>query len=202
MISPPAYKEGEITKVRACFDMGLNCFHLRKPGWSAEDYKAYLANFSVSDQKKIHVHKLLDDKQTLGGIHLSESTWRKLSISDFKKLRKEADYYKQSLSVSLHGLKDVENAVFYSDYAFLSPVYDSISKINYKAAASVWDDIKHRKPADIKIIALGGVRIEHYSDLQLAGFDGVAVLGAFWELNVQKGSLDLFWKKATQLFSI
>ena len=201
MISPPNDKEGEIEKVQACFDMGLNCFHLRKPSWSVKEYEAYIANFSTSDQKKIHVHSLLPDKEALGGIHLPERIWRELSETDFQRLREEADANKQTLSVSLHALSNAGNAMIYSDYAFLSPVYDSISKTEYRASSSVWNDIKHLKPTHTKIIALGGVRMGNYASLKEAGFDGVAVLGAFWELNLQEQDMDLFWKKATQLFA-
>lgn len=197
LIAPSEEIEGEIEKVRACFDTGLNCFHLRKPGWSIAQYEAYVAQFSVAHQKKIHVHALMTSKNGLGGIHLPEGIWRNLSDVDWQVLRKEADAFKQQLSVSLHSFKGAKQALRYSDYAFLSPVYDSISKPEYRASTIVWEDIKE-KPYHTKIIALGGVRMENYQALKNAGFDGVAVLGAFWESLAKKEDVALFWKRATQ----
>jgi thiamine-phosphate pyrophosphorylase len=92
-----------------------------------------------------------------------------------------ADYPK------FHSLKEMEDYKGKDEYAFLSPVFDSISKPGYK---SPFSDRMNRflkfKPelmTAIKgknIIALGGIDEDKISMARKIGFAGVAVLGAIW----------------------
>lgn len=181
--------------------MGLNAFHLRKPNWTIAQYEAYLAQFSVSQRKRIHVHAAVSDRYEIAGQHLRETDWRKLSESDWKVLRKTADEKGETLSASLHSLEQSEWPLHYADYVFLSPVYDSISKKDYKASEKIWEEMKSKAPTKAKLIALGGIRIENYEAISAAGFDGLAVLGAFWASETLKEDLAVYWNKAAQLFA-
>ena len=62
-------------------------------------------------------------------------------------------------------------------YAFLSPVFDSISKADYKAKQF---DLSLRKKTSTKLIALGGITEENQYRAIDMGFDGVAMMGSIW----------------------
>jgi thiamine-phosphate pyrophosphorylase len=68
-------------------------------------------------------------------------------------------------------------------YAFLSPVFDSLSKPGYAAAG--FDPAQVRAVATRSgtppLIALGGVSAERLADAKGMGFSGAAVLGSVWQ---------------------
>lgn len=93
-----------------------------------------------------------------------------------------------------HSLKDLQEHKGKYEYAFLSPIFDSISKPGYKSKFS------HRSHTSLpgkkgfsqiipelipavrgkNIIALGGIDTEKIDLVRKVGFAGVAVLGAVW----------------------
>ena len=87
-------------------------------------------------------------------------------------------------SASLHTLAAIPPAgppCLYS-YAFLSPIFDSISKQGYVAAFDAADlAAALGAPRECDLIALGGVTPATARAALGLGFDGVAVLGAVWE---------------------
>ena len=68
------------------------------------------------------------------------------------------------------------------DYCFLSPIYDSISKVGYKSNFEK-KELHEAKQSGIltdKCIALGGVTPKHIPELIEMGFGGAAFLGYAW----------------------
>ena len=68
------------------------------------------------------------------------------------------------------------------DYVFLSPVFDSISKLNYHANYTPEEIRKAHKAGiiDKKVIALGGIDTDNIRQVKNYGFGGAAILGALW----------------------
>ena len=69
------------------------------------------------------------------------------------------------------------------DYVFLSPIYDSISKEGYSSAYP-FDTLQKAQQAgiiDSKVIALGGISLEHLPEIASLGFGGAALLGDIWQ---------------------
>ena len=91
-----------------------------------------------------------------------------------------------SRSASLHSFDELNACTQNLDYVFLSPVFDSISKVDYKAAYSQDDfrkglaDFHAQERSIAKVIALGGVDADNLVLTAQLGFDGAAVLGAVW----------------------
>ena len=85
------------------------------------------------------------------------------------------------VSYSAHGFTEVQHLPFHTDYVFLSPVFDSISKKGYRAG---FDDPEILKAflanSQQKIIALGGINQERIQTCNELGFDGYAMLGHIW----------------------
>ena len=67
-------------------------------------------------------------------------------------------------------------------YAFLSPVFDSLSKPGYAAAG--FDAAAVRAvaaaPGAVPLVALGGVTAARLPEVAAMGFGGAAVLGGVW----------------------
>jgi thiamine-phosphate pyrophosphorylase len=84
-------------------------------------------------------------------------------------------------STSLHSLADVLQDWQHLDYAFLSPIFDSISKEGYAAAGFDAAELAQVfRRAQMPVYALGGVTPERLSAVRDMGFAGVGILGAVW----------------------
>jgi len=77
-----------------------------------------------------------------------------------------------------HSLNELENYKERYEYAFLSPIFDSISKEGYKSKF-ILQELKE-KIAGKNLVALGGIDESKIETCRELGFSGVAVLGAIW----------------------
>ena len=100
-------------------------------------------------------------------------------------------------SKSMHSFAELHAYNAPCSYAFLSPIYDSNSKLGYNAAFSE-EEIKkgiadwRAKPGHPvqKLFALGGVDAFNLAQLVDWGFDGAAILGAVWNAANPLGAWD------------
>ena len=89
-----------------------------------------------------------------------------------------------------HSLKELEDYKEKYEYAFLSPIFDSISKVGYKSnfdLQEIKSFLQKQKALPFgeglggaSIIALGGIDETKIEICRQLGFAGVAVLGAIW----------------------
>lgn len=118
--------------------------------------------------------------------HLRKPDWK---IQEIEKLFVELAVEVQTKTVvhkarkqSCHSFEDIEAIEGKEKYCFLSPIFDSISKEGYKAN---FDKLELReflkKDRKTKVIALGGLSEENYSEVLELGFDGGAFLGSVWK---------------------
>lgn len=84
---------------------------------------------------------------------------------------------------SCHTLEEVSRNKLKSDYVFLSPIFDSISKQGYHAAFTeeTLRQAHHAGIIDKQVIALGGITPTNARKALSLGFGGVAVLGDIWQ---------------------
>jgi thiamine-phosphate pyrophosphorylase len=153
--------------------------HLRKPEASEAEYEALLQAIPATFHKRVVLHDYyhLQEKYNVGGLHFS--TKNRTEISQL------ADWQigKLSLSTSTHSLEELEKIDGRFDYAFLSPVYPSISKQGYAGNLDMQAVQRYlQKPHHTKVIALGGIDESKIPQLKKWGFDGVAMLGSIWKL--------------------
>lgn len=150
--------------------------HLRKPEYSLNEYQNLIENIN----KKYHSQLVLNSYHELANLfnikrlHFSERDRLSKTENDFKQLVEDGFI----LSTSLHSVEDFNNLSSCFSYAFLSPVFDSISKTDYKAKTF---DLSKRKNKKTKLIALGGITPENYKTALEMGFDGVAMMGSIWQ---------------------
>ena len=116
----------------------------------------------------------------LGGIHLSERQRKRCFQS-----REQVDFLVKQLghlklSSSFHGLVDLQFAPKIYQYAFISPVFDSVSKPHHTAAFQKEDLTQMVYSASNNVIALGGISTETIPECYNMGFYGVGLLGSIW----------------------
>jgi thiamine-phosphate pyrophosphorylase len=84
-----------------------------------------------------------------------------------------------------HSLKELEEYKGKHEYAFLSPIFDSISKVGYKSnfdLGTLQKSLRLLKCAE-NLFALGGIDEDKIETCCKLCFTGVAVLGAIWNNN-------------------
>lgn len=177
VISPPDTFSGEIDILSQLFYSGLYRYHLRKSKWEKQRVKEHLEKIPSSFYPRIVLHGdlALTKGFPLSGFHLKENQPTPPAIPS------------KNLSRSFHTLEALHNSSNPLNYAFLSPIFDSISKPGHAAAfshQSLERFLKNRSPNTpslIKVIALGGILPHHVPVCRRLGFDGVAVLGGIWD---------------------
>lgn len=145
--------------------------HIRKPESSVEEIDDLLGRLrALIDMKQVTLHyqNQLALKWQVGGVHCRQGQ----HVDGFRN------------SCSCHSWSEVLLCEGY-DYVFLSPVFDSISKVGYKAAFDIetFSNVLHKKVLGTKVIALGGVCAENVDQVESMGFDGYAMLGAIWNVD-------------------
>ncbi|SHI82901.1 thiamine-phosphate pyrophosphorylase [Mesonia phycicola] len=174
VITSEEFVEDEINIIKRLLKEGLTTLHVRKPFFSSEEMKRWLFNFHAEEhqQMMLHQHHFLAEDFQLKGIHLKEEHRKSIKgkEQDFLEKIKSQGWV---LSTSFHELQEVENQTLF-DYAFLSPVFTSISKHNYEGKK--FSVQQNKRP----VIALGGIKTENIEKAYQLGYQGVAVLGCVW----------------------
>ena len=178
LFSTPDFFEREVDVLTQFFKSGLRYFHLRKKNIS--DARLFLSGLPVPYHQFITVHQhidLLDEFSQLRGFHLTSLQRASFLQNALQKMERRLQGTGKVFSTGFHTLgavNDCKNICF--DYAFLSPVFDSISKQNYSGKNFDITNFKRSFP----LIALGGMTPENQKQALQLGFDDVAVLGAVW----------------------
>ena len=172
-ITSPEFLSGEAIFIDNLFLQGLDLLHIRKPDASLEAYNQLLIQIPEQWHSRIvlHEHFKLAEEYKLHGIHLN------------RRCSQVPDSFRGSISCSCHTLGEVKKQKDSKDYVFLSPIFDSISKVGYHAAFSP-TSLKQAAIENIideKVIALGGITANNISLVKEWHFGGVAFLGDIWK---------------------
>lgn len=169
--------------------------HVRKPDYNREEMINFLEMIPEYHHKVVlHSHYDLIRDFEVAGISLNKRVLSEFAYED--ELKVSCDYRQYLIrngDVYVHGIKpdlvsysghrfsEIQHLPINTDYVFLSPIFDSISKRGY---TSGFDDAEilgaFLSETNRKVIALGGIdntRIEKCKNL---GFDGYAMLGYIW----------------------
>ncbi|MFP4046936.1 MAG: thiamine phosphate synthase [Bacteroidales bacterium] len=175
VISPPEKVKKEIDFIKVLVEEGLEYYHLRKPGMPEKELESFIQKIPGNCRDKIilHDHYKLVPGYELKGIHITNKT---------KNEGIEKQYKNYHISISTHSLKELSGLKPLYNYAFLSPVFKSISKANYESPFQL-NEIKaylEQNPPGNKVIALGGIHKNNIKQVLETGFDGFAILGGLW----------------------
>lgn len=173
-ITTPKVIDEDAYIIASLLDLGVDIVHLRKPESSVDECRKLLEALSEEYRRRIVVHDypVLYDEFSLLGIHINRRVTQLPEVYDGLRTR------------SCHSLEEVVRYKRGYDYLFLSPIFDSISKIGY---SSGFDDeeLRHASKCGIiddKVIALGGVTPDKIAYLKELHFGGVAMVGAIYSL--------------------
>ncbi len=186
VLTPERTQENETEIVNSLFAHGLDRLHVRKPFFSEQDYRNYIAAIDSMHHSSVVIHGCFElyAELKLAGIHLNSAIRNVDSILENVKHVPPA-----AISTSFHSWQEIEENGFQYGYVFISPVFDSISKSGYKAgidlrgALETKQNLARQKKYCPSIIGLGGVDEQNITELHQYGFDGVALLGAIWTAN-------------------
>ncbi len=171
----------EIENINQLFEEGLEALHFRKPHFNFEKCVDFLEKIDASYHSKIMTHQFhgLTEMFDLNGVHFKETFRKSIStnIEDFVLMLQTSGF---EISTGFHNVDELIDNEYLYDYTFLSPVFDSISKLNYQKKVF---DFEKLKQCNNRVIALGGIHKENISQVFEKGFDGVAVLGSIWQAN-------------------
>lgn len=175
IITTPTIQQGEADLLNSFFLAGCPKVHIRKPDACEQDVEELVKGIIPRFRKRVVISYFpeLFRKYRLGGLHLSSKEWKKMSV------RPEA-HFGASVSVSCHTFDEIDHLPFKADYAYLSPVFDSISKQGYQSHFDLNECAGFNAVTKTPIVALGGISSENIHQIKSAGFSGAAVLGYIW----------------------
>lgn len=181
VISNPTSVKNEIKLIHSLFREELLMFHIRKPLFSEDEMKTYLFEIGSEYNNRLilHHHHQLAQDFGISRIHFTEKM-RTETLKENLKKWKEREF---KLSTSIHNMADFEKLSNAFDYAFLGPVFQSISKPNYASNLDFRMELKQRKNNKTALVAVGGITPGKIKIALEYGFDDVALLGTIWNSN-------------------
>lgn len=171
---------GDIRVLNELFALGLGRFHLRAPLYSKDELRTLLRTIDPHYRRRVamHSHFSLVEEFELGGVHVPEMIRRNSFLNDSASTI--ADRCDATLSSSFHSLEDLRDESSGFSYAFLSPIFGSISKPGYVTEVSRSEMYQALSEIDLPVFALGGIEPSRVAEALALGFYGVATLGAIW----------------------
>lgn len=184
VITPEELVQNETEIINALFEEGLDLLHIRKPFINSKEMKDFIQNIhsEFHHQLVLHSHHDLAKRFNISRFHFREIDRRNDLFKSFTD---------QTISTSVHDIETFNELSDDWEYAFISPVFPSISKKGYGENSNILNEIKKQNNSNVKLIALGGIHENNVSGVFNSRVDGVALLGAIWESN---NPLDIFRK--------
>ena len=191
----------EIDTIHSLFKSGLELLHIRKPDFSATEMRSFLSEIKSDfrEQLVLHSNHNLASVFGINRIHFSESERKKTATLFGKSAFKTYKTKGFHLSTSVHSMDDFNALDNVFEYAFLGPIFPSISKENYSSKTDWFEVIKYRTNYETKLIALGGLESKNTEFTLENGFDNIALLGTIWNQNNPIENFKLC-QKIAQLF--
>lgn len=174
VISPPQQMPGEQKWIHALFKEGLSLLHVRKPGMDRELMQQWLEGIDPAFRDRLVLHQHHDLARELGISRLHYPEHMRAQINP-EQLLIDMVY-----STSVHEIEIFNRLPEYYRYAFIGPVYESISKPGYRPATSFTDQLPERSNRDIALVALGGINLHTMQMLVDKDFQDLGVLGSIW----------------------
>jgi thiamine-phosphate pyrophosphorylase len=185
VISNPISVTNEINTIHSLFEEGMLLFHVRKPSFGDLDLKQFISEIKPNYRDNLVLHSHHHTASALGikRIHFSESERKTALLHQNRALFETYKSKGFQLSTSVHTIENFNTLEGHFDYAFLSPVFPSISKGNYASKIDLFEEIKKRENFSTQLVALGGMDFNTIHQTLENGFDSVAVLGTIWNSN-------------------
>jgi thiamine-phosphate pyrophosphorylase len=177
VISKATMLPGEASIIEQLFAEGLELFHLRKPGADEQTVRQLIEAIPAVYHDRIVMHGFfqLMEAYDIRRWHFREE--KRMATGEEALIQlKEKGY---TLSTSAHDMAVVQSLSSQFSYTFFSPVFDSISKEQYKGVAGDDFYLANEQKA-VPVIALGGINAGNIGKVAAMNFDGAALLGTIW----------------------
>ncbi|MBO6186361.1 MAG: thiamine phosphate synthase [Chryseobacterium sp.] len=174
IITPEELVQNETEIINELFQEGLDLLHIRKPFINQNEMKNFIQKIDSKfhSQVVLHSHYDLAENFNISRFHFREID-RKNGLSQ--------SFTNKTISTSIHDIETFNQLNEEWEYAFISPVFPSISKKGYGENSNILNDIKKRDNQNVKLVALGGIDENNIHQVFDNKADGVALLGAIWE---------------------
>ena len=173
-ITTPKVIDEDTFLIKNLLERGIDFVHLRKPDADINACRKLLSELTDEERTKIIVHDFpeLYFEFSLKGIHINRN------------VTSLPNDYKGYKTRSCHSLEEIIKYKNDYDYLFLSPIFDSISKVGYKSEFNNQDLLEASEGGiiDEKVIALGGVTFDKIPYLEELHFGGVAMIGCLYNM--------------------
>lgn len=166
--------QNETEIINQLFQEGLNLLHIRKPFINSEEMTDFIQKIDSKfhSQLVLHSHYDLAENFNISRFHFREIDRQNGLFQSFTD---------KIISTSVHDIETFNLLSEDWEYAFISPVFPSISKKGYGENSNILNDIKKRDNPNVKLIVLGGINEKNINEIFESEVDGVALLGAIWE---------------------
>lgn len=178
VVTMPTPVESECELIELLLREGVDCVHYRKPEMPAKAMQAGLERIAPSLRSRLTLHDNFELAGMVGGIHLNSRN------------RDVPQGFGGRISTSCHSLDELRLIADNYDYAFLSPIFDSVSKQGYKSAFTI-ESLRAGAAQGLigkRTYALGGVGCDNINIIKQIGFGGVAVLGNVWQYSSDRAT--------------
>lgn len=177
-ITSPKMDNNDAYLIKTLLEKGVDIIHLRKPDATICECRKLLNELTNEQRAKIVIHDYLElyNEFSLKGIHINRNIANiPIGYNGFK-------------TRSCHTFDEIKSYKNEYDYLFLSPIFDSISKVGYKSSFSKEELEKASEEGiiDEKVVALGGVTFDVIPYLKELNFGGVAMLGGIYNIEALK----------------
>ena len=168
VITQPGFRAGEAETIRELLDGGIDRVHLRKPFAPEAAMRRLLDRLDPAVLPRITPQDRLGLAAEYGAGRVHFNARHPEPPQGFRGL----------VSRSCHSLEELEEHAA-DDYLFLSPIFDSISKVGYTArfTAESLLEAAARGIVNDRVLALGGVRPEYLPRIRAYGFGGAPPVG-------------------------
>ena len=179
LITSPEDFADEHALIESLFGLGLSRLHVRKPRHASGALERWLLALDADARSRVvlHGHPEMAHEFNLSGFHMN-AKWFAENPARFVDSG-------LSRSASAHSMAEADSLPEGISYTFLSPIFDSISKADYKSSfdlddVTTWLFARRASGKKTAVLALGGVDADSISLVKSAGFDGAAILGGVW----------------------
>jgi thiamine-phosphate pyrophosphorylase len=178
VLTLPAVFDGEVDLLEGLLEAGVQKLHIRKPGATAVEIENLLGRLSSRWASRLVLHGSREMALRYGIMQVHGAVER----TDGK--RSGGGPLAEvgmgvAVSTSVHSWAELAVLPEGLEYAFISPLFDSISKPGYAAGKGLLLQPEGRLPC--LPVGLGGIGADTIGILLEQGWAGAAVLGAIWD---------------------
>ena len=184
-ITPPVTLPHETAWALAMLEAGVSRLHVRKPECDAHRVASYLeplVGAGFAHRLVVHGHHATALEMGVRCLHFTAA---------MRCAHPEGECSSCGRTTSTHSVQELLGLDAGWDYAFLSPIFPSISKPGYQGHFSAYELRAATQQALCRVVALGGIAENTLPQMPGLGFYGVAMLGALWQQPRVESALQL-----------